>query len=280
MQTTVVLIHSGIFFPFYINDCIKILQKNNIDIRLLLSKDLHKYINSDSDINLEVLEDYEDNHYKEYHIQGFSTLFKDKFYERTSSRFFILANYDEKRKLKSFFHIENDVAIFSDLTTEKKILDGINKEMAVVIDSNKRCVPSIVWFKDYNIINSLSDFIFINNTFTDMENLFRFFYSNKNNIINLPIIDSDEFDTDQIKYCNFFNEFNSIFDGAAIGQYLFGIDDQTKNTVGFINETNVFNVSRYSYIWEGSQPYMINRNGSKIKINNLHIHCKNLKQLL
>jgi hypothetical protein len=72
--------------------------------------------------------------------------------------------------------------------------------------------------------------------------------------------------------------FNSIFDGAAIGQYLGGIYSNP-NLKGYINDTTIFNVSKYNYIWEHNEPYMVFEN-KKIKINNLHIHSKNLKQFI
>jgi hypothetical protein len=73
-----------------------------------------------------------------------------------------------------------------------------------------------------------------------------------------------------------YETFNSIFDGAAIGQYLGGIHSDP-NLKGFINEKTVFNVAKYNYIWENDEPFMVYLD-NKIKINNLHIHSKNLKQ--
>ena len=80
-----------------------------------------------------------------------------------------------------------------------------------------------------------------------------------------------------------FSSFLSIFDGAAIGQFLGGIDP--KNGVskpGFINESCLFNPSLIKFTWEVDDcdrrvPYASYGN-SISRINNLHIHSKNLQK--
>ena len=77
--------------------------------------------------------------------------------------------------------------------------------------------------------------------------------------------------------------FNSIFDGAAIGQYLGGVDPRNirKDTVGFVNTTCVIKYNKYEFKWikkgEYSFPH-IEINNKLIPINNIHFHCKNLKK--
>ena len=75
--------------------------------------------------------------------------------------------------------------------------------------------------------------------------------------------------------------FDSIFDAAAIGQYLGGIDPMHKNSEpGFINETCIFNPSKCTFDWqldeEGRKIPLIGCNGRQYKLNNLHIHSKAL----
>ena len=77
-----------------------------------------------------------------------------------------------------------------------------------------------------------------------------------------------------------------IFDAAAIGQYLFGIDPKNttqKHTEGFINETCVVKYNKYRFIWKYYQgiyrPYII-IGDQTIPIFNLHIHSKRLHLLV
>jgi hypothetical protein len=93
------------------------------------------------------------------------------------------------------------------------------------------------------------------------------------------------------RYKKNFSLFHSVFDAAAIGQYLGGIDSRNmkfnffkrilKRKVKFVNESAVYDVSKFSYYWEKDQlgrkiPYL-NYRGENVKINNLHIHSKELK---
>ena len=85
------------------------------------------------------------------------------------------------------------------------------------------------------------------------------------------------FNEEQKYVCNNYNQFNMIFDAAAIGQYIGGIDPRntTYDTIGFINETSVINYQHYTIEWVEKKPFLlINKN--KVPIFNLHIHSKYL----
>jgi len=115
-----------------------------------------------------------------------------------------------------------------------------------------------------------------------MQNLALYFHYNRDNVTNLPIVPFDLVDElTKINFGNMYSEINSVFDGAAIGQYLYGIDnleDPSKNTKGFINESTVFDFSSLSISMDNKP--IINLDYKKIPINNLHMHCKNLRQLI
>ena len=101
----------------------------------------------------------------------------------------------------------------------------------------------------------------------------------------LPIISSDlEFSFNDIN--KNFDFYNCIFDGAAIGQFLGGIDPRNNpnNKIGFVNETSIVDNSKFKFIWETDVknnliPYIL-INLKKIIIINLHIHSKYLKKFI
>jgi len=71
-----------------------------------------------------------------------------------------------------------------------------------------------------------------------------------------------------------------IFDAAAIGQYIGGVDPRNipGDTRGFINETCVVKYNDFTIEWtcgdDGiKRPFLCHEN-NKIPIFNLHIHCK------
>jgi hypothetical protein len=90
--------------------------------------------------------------------------------------------------------------------------------------------------------------------------------------------------TDPQRYSNLVREMGGIFDGGALGQYLGGIDPRNaegRDSVGFINESCVFDPSVYSYFWNADAmgrrvPSLFLPRGTSCRINSLHIHSKRL----
>jgi hypothetical protein len=256
------------------------LKNFNFNVHLIISENLIDYIPYNN-INISKVEDLINEKYNSFSIQGHDLNFRDGFWNSTSSRFFILENYVKVKNIKNFYHIEYDNLIYDELKYATEILIKQKEKMFLVIDSHTRCIPSIMFIKDYTILSELTDFLLLNNNRNDMENLFSFYSLNKNNVGTLPILPTNnDFGVINI-YVNLFDELNVIFDGAAIGQYIGGIDSRNNNgnTIGFVNETTIFNVSGLKIVWEDNLPFIIH-NGKKIKICNLHIHSKNLNQFL
>jgi hypothetical protein len=79
--------------------------------------------------------------------------------------------------------------------------------------------------------------------------------------------------------------FPFIFDAAAIGQYLGGVDPRNApgDTRGFINETCVIKYNNYNIWFEdvnGIKKPFIQIGDKKVPIFNLHIHSKNLNEFV
>ena len=283
MQTNLILVHSGNRFPNYINDCIELANRYNFKIHLILETKFHNLI-EDKNVILVDLQQTIDDRYSNYILKNYNSKFRDGFFPRTSSRFILIDNYIKENNIESFFHIENDIAIFSNLSNIQSYLNKSKYDISIVMDNYFRCVPSIIWYRDCLATNKLANFIYYNNNIDDMQNLARFFHKNRDSVTNFPIVPLDFIDkTYNINYGNMYKEMQSIFDGAAIGQYLYGIDtlgnSPTQNTIGFINETCVFDVSKFDIELQNNRPVIHHQNTS-IPINNLHIHSKNFKNIL
>lgn len=202
-------------------------------------------------------------------------------------------NWIFQQFLKLFQNItKNDVLMYSDLLDVHNKLTNIDKEIHLVVNSETRCIPSIIFFKSPSIANKLCNYIITNNTRNDMVNLYCFFNENKEIVGNLPIIPNNvdvnlvnmggTIASGLINYSNLFTELESVFDGACIGQYLGGVDPRNNpsDTIGFINETTIFDVSIFKYEFINGEPFMILSNDTKVKINNLHIHSKKLQKFI
>jgi hypothetical protein len=290
MDINAILIHIGTTYPEYIDDCINQLRLFNINVHLIINESILGSIKR-KDVIISKLEDYTSDKYHSFSIKGYDTNFRDGFWNSTTSRFFILENYVKLNNLNNFFHIEYDNLIYDNLIKVTQILSTKKESMFIVVDSENRSIPSIMFIKDYKILNDFTDFIINNNNKNDMENLYEFFSLNRDKVSNLPILPKNHNinlisktgiqHTGKINYSNLFEELDILFDGAALGQFVGGVDprNDSSNTIGFINETTIFDVSKLKIIWEEYLPLVL-LNDTKIKICNLHIHSKNLNNFI
>lgn len=194
---------------------------------------------------------------------------RDGFWVKTMERFFILDEAMKKYKMEDVIHLEYDNMVYTDFKTYLPTFRGYKTGLAAPFDADKRCIPSCVYIKSHDVLHSLIEYI---NAGAD-EGLFDMFalakYRNETGKIDpLPLTPEEGGE--------------SVFDAAALGQYLGGIDPRNgPSRIGFVNETCYFDPSNYQFLWEKDEqgrfvPYMINKKGIKSRINNLHIHSKNL----
>jgi len=223
-------------------------------------------------------------------ISNINKSWNDGFWNNTLERFFYLENISKKFKLKNIIHIENDVLIFENYQKYEKIFKKKYK-IAYPLLNNDLAVPSIVYFSNSNYISKLCKFI--NNQFTifsrflnlssklnDMKILNKFYKKNKRIIKILPTL-SNEIGKKILKKNSIFYEnfldFNCIFDAAAIGQKIDGVDRSIHQHLKkeYINPLSIFSSKDLIIKMIKRKPFLI-FNNKKIKISNLHIHSKRL----
>ena len=219
----------------------------------------------------------------------FYSQFRNGFWISTTLRFFYIHSLIKKLNLNNVFHIENDVMIYSSIET---ILYEVikNKEIYLVKDSPNRVIPSIIYFPNEEKTTKLIEYIidYIGKT-SEFKN-------------DMDILGS-------YQDCDFFPLTNKeyIFDGAAYGQYLGGIDhrnlqiynkansneklliEYNNPSVSFINETSFVKPNDYLFIKKKVVTdhhtiplniYICRENGkvNLSQVANLHIHSKQLYQ--
>jgi hypothetical protein len=247
-------------FQDYIVDNIKQLLLLKYNITVIISDNLASYFKDIENIKIVLTNELDDYGYNSR--SHLDKNFRGGFWRLASQRLFYLYSYLKKENLTNILHIENDVMIYNNIEVPDK------SKIWLVMDSENRCIPSIVFIPSFDKMTSLiSNYMYDKN---DMENLAHFYKHNKNICEKFPIINTDD---------NFSN-LNNIFDGAAIGQYLGGVDARNipGDTRGFVNETCIVDYSKYKFIWKFDglyKPYII-INDIDIPIVNLHIHSKNL----
>jgi hypothetical protein len=260
------------------------------------------YLNIINVVPLSILEmnasnDVTFNNYKQVVTQKFQNLsgFRSGFWISTTARFFYIAILMRMFNIKRAFHIENDIMMYDNFSSLYDYICKINNvsfvdKICMVQDSPNRVIPSLLFFPDSNSVDILTQYItnelcnsesFLN----DMSILGSFVDK-----IQLPVIPQGG---------------KIIFDGAALGQYLGGVDYRNLPNAddpivcynnpsrGFLNETAIIRANEYNFskskvildhlrvpvrvpiLYERNS----NRNRNKItQIANLHIHSKQLYQ--
>ena len=263
----VILVSTGVF-QTYIKENINQLLKFDFDIHVIVDspflKNLEEYSSSIKIIDTSsILTNFDEKSKLDKH-------FRDEFWNNASKRLFLVYEYMRRKNIKNVIHLENDVLLYTNMNY------NFEEKIYITMDSNIRCIPGIIYIPKYNLFTKLIE----NYDFTqnDMINVANFYSDNKDIVKTFPIIDDS---IDKCIYNENFQEFNSIFDGAAIGQYLGGVDPRNiaGDSTGFVNETCEIKYDKYRFKWIKKGKYSfphIEINSKLIPINNLHIHCKKL----
>jgi len=264
-------------FQDYILDNIEQLKSLKYNVTVIASNNLMEHFSIISNIKLICSTDLYDINFN--YLSKLDSTFRNGFWKLCSLRLFYLYSYLKQYNITNAIHIENDVMLYD------KIDNIDTSKVWVTMDSNNRCIPGIIFIPDYTKLDKL---IFnYNHEKNDMDNIAIFFNNNRDICDSFPIIKQNYFYNNLDIFSNSFNKFNKIYDGAAIGQYLGGVDPRNipGDSRGFINETCVVDYSKYNFIWKYNnsinlyQPYIIIDN-IEIPIVNLHIHCKQLNRFL
>jgi hypothetical protein len=203
--------------------------------------------------------------------------FRNGFWYLTSMRFFYIYEFMKQYNIEDVIHLENDVLIYYNCD---EIINKFDKKYIYIpFDSYKRNIASIMYIPNATVFKKIIDNYDINKN--DMEN-FSIIKQRTELIQNLPIfINNNSLTIEQKFVSTNSDKFPFIFDAAAIGQYVGGVDPKNSpgNTVGFINETCVIKYNNYKIIFkivDGLNKPFIIIHDKEYPIFNLHIHSKNL----
>jgi hypothetical protein len=203
--------------------------------------------------------------------------FRNGFWHLTSLRFFYIYEFMKKYNVDNVIHLENDVPIYYNCNELNDYID--QNFMYIPFDSYKRNIASIMYIPNKEIFKIILDNYDFNKN--DMDNFTNIKQKTKL-IKNFPIFIKNKNLSDEQNFVSENSDtFPFIFDAAAIGQYLGGVDPRNdpSDTKGFINETCVIKYNKYKIWFEEinkiKKPF-IQIEDKKIPIFNLHIHSKNL----
>ena len=318
-----IFIHIGNKKITYIKDSIRQVLKFNKGLKIILisNKNTFNCLSPKMRKNI-IFEDTSKIILKKNHKNFIRNSLLDKdwydgFWRYTSERFFYLQNIAQKRKLKNIFHIENDLMVYFNIKSKLKIFEK-NYNIGLLLDSNIKAIPSLLYFKNIKYINKFVDFfeknhslsnkifgktlgkfsqrIFNSNFYinNDMDILLKFYNKfKKNKKINIlpsatPALKKNKEQTKNINIALHYKKFGGIFDPANFGLYLDGFDRNkifAKEKVKkekFISKSAV-DVKKYKIkflrIGNYKIPFLFG-NIKPVKLLTLHIHSKRLNRFL
>lgn len=220
------------------------------------------------------------------------------FWLYTSERFYAIESFLQAMRLENIIHMENDVMLYESVTKLLPSLEASCPRIGITMDSDTRCVPGFVFIKDPEALSNMNDFIIkraLRSTKNDMRALAVFMnLGSVGDCSALPVIppeyrknyslvNSEGSIGGRSWYDESFDSFGGVFDAAALGQFLGGLDPKISvgDTRGFISETAVYDARNMGLHWKTEnglrRPYG-SISGIDFPIFNLHIHSKRLAE--
>lgn len=219
------------------------------------------------------------------------------FWNHTLERFFFLEDFLAQFDIENVFHLENDNMLYVDLEELLPIFKKYYPGIGATFDNDQRCIAGFIYISNHASMQKLAQYIAdrAHQGHVDMRILALYKDEHGPDSIDyLPVVPTKYVEVLQLsspsgimtrnpyRFHNHFSSFQSIFDAAALGQYLGGIDPilGVLPPMTFINESAVYNPSRFTYTWSQDKdgrkiPYAAFGN-HRCRINSLHIHSKRL----
>ncbi len=286
---SIVLVCLGVFQEYIMTNIAQLIRLGHTKIYVLTNAALIPHFEPFSDVihlvSVETLNDSFD--FKRRSTQDKE--YRGGFWHHTSARFFVLYEFMAQTGIKNVIHIENDVLIYYNCDKVLSVPLFNKSELYIPFDSYERNIASIVYIPDAILLAQI--LVHYNYEKNDMYN---FSEIRKKTVCvqQFPIfveeraLDLSTVDGERAFVSHGWSQFGGyIFDAAAIGQYVGGVDPRNcpGDTRGFVNETCVIKYAdEGTIIWKTDgdddvkRPFLQRNNQQIIPIFNLHIHSKAL----
>lgn len=295
-RSSIVFIHIGKEIPRYLQVAVDQAKLFNPDISIYVCAN-RRAIGVNELIGVQLV-DIESLNSSSTHKRYEKRKIQKNFWRYTLERFFILEELMTDFHLENVVHLESDVMLYESLNNLMPVLKSYSG-IGVPFDTDDRAIPSFVYVKDIEAIRGYNQFIInkFRHSINDMKSFGAYFSEKQGIKIHaLPVVPVEYCKHGRmnnlkgvsskypLRYSYKVGEFNAVFDAAAIGQYLGGIDPihTPKHTVGYVNMDAMYRINDFTFEWSVDQegrrrPYM-SYNGQTYPIINLHIHSKRLEE--
>jgi len=286
---SIVLVCLGTFQEYIMTNIAQLIRLGHTTIYVLTNAELFPHFEPFSGIlhliSVETLEDQFNFAENSRHDKEWRT----GFWHYTSARFFVIHSFMEKYGVNNVIHIENDVVLYYNCDDVLTVPLLGSQRVHIPFDSYERNIASIMYIPDASTFGQiLCHYDYSKN---DMYN-FSAIRERTDLIDQFPIFIEEYGTTFSGGTCVGERAFVShgwsrfgkyIFDAAAIGQYIGGVDPRNcaTDSRGFINETCIIKYNEEgTIIWKIEngimKPFLRLKCEIEVPIFNLHIHSKQL----
>lgn len=292
----VVLTHIGnSTLPFFLEYCFYQYRLFNTDIEtifLVNNLNLKNDIFQKYNIKPYPIEDYPNTKINEFF--KYYNYDKENFWTVTTTRLFYIESFLEKEGIEDVYHFENDVLIYHDIKENHYLTKQTFKNIAITTGGPDKNMTGFMYIKNYNSIKMMNDFFIDSLKKLQITGLIRKYGMDM--VHEMSLMKVYDIETDSDKMDNFpslhvgesskhLNIFNSFYDPATWGQYIGGTNTRGPGAtpqdhyIGKWLKNNNNWVVDFEIVGGKKIPYFKIKNNI-YKINNLHIHSKQLKKYI
>lgn len=281
------MFHSG-NLPEYLECTFKQIRMFNPDLSV-------HFITDEKNVANPLFGKYNINNYNKdlYYSNKISTLIKlmgrkpDDFWMITMTRLIYIETFIGLHNLNNIYHFENDVMLYYDLKEYEETFKKLYSSLAITQGSEHKWMTGFAFIKDYIALSKMTHFfLYVLQTYGkhgilkkygmdmihEMSLMSAYHKEQPERLRSLPTLPSSQN----------FEDFNSIFDPAAWGQYVGGtqVDGPGAKPIDHIISQVLISNPSYTVVSvkdiEGRKVPFLKMGDEHIRINNLHIHSKNL----
>lgn len=213
--------------------------------------------------------------------------FRHGFWRYTTERLFVLEDFMNSYGIIECIHLENDNMIYFDLDYMLLTLREEYSGIAAPYLGNGEITFGMLYVANRNTLSNLNVFLLgMSHTGqNEMQLGCQFILENRGEADFLPVVSNecDVRDEDFAYATAHGSAFRGVFDAAAYGQYLGGIDERNGAglQIGFVNRTSAFPTDQFEYkpvkFDDSLLFWSAHRHGNSWPIYVLHIHSKYLE---
>ncbi len=286
----------------FVYECVKQIKLWNptSTIHLCINNNDHNkpYIEGlKEDVNFVYIEDLEMTYQHKIFVQRYTNMSMNGFWRYTMERFFVVEEAMRKLSLENVFHLEIDNMIYFKVDEILEKCKSINN-ILIPSDSERRYIAGTCFINNADSLNVLNRYFTEYCVNKDEMHSIMSFTKLYNEVDTWPVLppgDNTRLIYEDRRHCiddiNRISKhselFGGVFDAAAVGQHLFGIDKYVhnpNNTDGFVNKDSIFDVSKLWFKWvkeEGNQRLYTSLNKEVwFPVYNIHVHNKDLTRSL